>query len=138
MKYYAAYNAGTRRRSEWQDHKNWKIVDMIINDDMTGFFNHSKATEDKEVAMMDAEDFRDGNRISKQYSKNPSGWAYKVWVHECNSKGDYLPTLGEVKKALEWAANKAMEDAHSAWMYAEILEKDVKVIHKELLQKIGD
>lgn len=137
-KYYAAYNAGTRRREDWQNHKNWKIIDMIINDESTGFFNHSKATEDKEVAMRAAEGFRDGNRISKQYSKNPAGWSYKVWVHECNMRGDYLPTLGEVKKALEWAADKAMEDSQSAWKYAEVLGKDVKVVYKELLQKIGE
>lgn len=136
--YYAAYNSSVKRRENWEDHKNWTIIDMIITGGVSGFFNHSKATEDKEVAMRAAEELREENRISRQYSKNPTRLFYKVFVHQCNSKGDYLPTLGEVKKALQWAADKAMESPSSAWKYAEVLGKDVKVVHKELLQKIGE
>lgn len=137
-KYYAAYNTSTKRRETWQDLKNWTIIDMIINGDEPGFFNHSKATEDKEEALRAAEELREENRISRQYSKSLSGWFYKVFVHQCNSKGDYLPTLHEVKKAIQWATDRAMESPSSAWKYAEVLGKDVKVVYKELLQKIGE
>lgn len=98
-------------RTTWDEEKAWEFAYSITEgiDKMT-FFPQDGIFETKERAQQKYYDVRQWAAYDR--SRARSGYsAYKdrIWVHEVISKsgrnGVYLPTVGEIKKGMEYIAN---------------------------------
>ena len=110
-------------RTTWEEEKNWEYAYMITEGlDKGTFFPQNGLYDSKEEAQQNSHKVREWAAYDR--SRARSGYsAYKdrIWVHEVVSRGGiqgtYLPTVGEIKKGMEYIANNLKsENFRSEWV----------------------
>ena len=99
-------------------------------------------TKNKEEAKNGAYVTRDREAYHRKNARyGYASYKSKVWIHEAikrsGSEGEYLPTVGEIKKALEFIKdNLATENFNRDWMewYIENEGKKPSQIREELIK----
>lgn len=130
IKYGVAKTSFNSSRNTWEQEKNWEYAYMITEGLAHGtFFPANIGAYVGETLVDTKEEAKNGSYKIRDYAaydraRARSGYsAYKdrIWVHEFLTKngrnGVYLPTVGEVKKGIEYIkANLQSEDFRQDWV----------------------
>lgn len=116
MAYAVIKTSFNSSRTTWDKEKSFQFAYIIINGlSHSTFYPQSGVFETKEDAQREASDIRFWAREEK--SRQRYGYAsYKnrIWVHEVikapGKSAAYLPTVGEIKKGMEYIHNDVMSD----------------------------
>lgn len=127
IKYGVAKTSFDSSRKTWEEEKNWEYAYMITTGLEHGTFfaqRASKGTFFETIvgAQEAASDIREYDRYelaNRRYGY--SSYKHRIWVHEFitkdGSNGVYLPTVGEVKKGIEYIkANLQSENFRQDWV----------------------
>ena len=113
-------------RKTWDEEKNWEYAYMITEGLAHGTFFPQRSGRGtifntKEEAKLASCDIREYDRYelaNRRYGY--SSYKHRIWVHEVLSRGGsngvYLPTVGEIKKGMEYIANNLKsENFRAEW-----------------------
>lgn len=91
--------------------------------------------EDKNKAVLEARGIRFYDTQNRRYERYAyKVYTHKIWVHECDYKGRYIPTTGEIKKAVEFVkANKVGNENFQA--FYDLMDKSPKEMRAALIEK---
>lgn len=104
----------------WNEEKVMEIAYIIILGLEEGTFFTDKLFKTKEEAIehsYDVHDYSSYERSRRRYGY--SSYKDRIWVHEYLSKssyrGVYLPTIGEIKKGMEFIAESNTSQEYNDW-----------------------
>ena len=110
-------------RKTWDDEKAWEFAYIITEGLGVGtFFPQGGIFDTKEEAQRKSVDIRQYAAYDRSRARyGYSSYKDRIWVHQVISKsgrnGVYLPTVGEIKKGLEYIANNLKsENYRSEWV----------------------
>ena len=115
IKYGVIKTSFDSSRKTWEEEKTWEYAYMIIEGlhastffpQTIGMYNGDCLRDTKEEAQSASYKIRDYARYERERARyGYCSYKDRIWVHECltknGSRGVYLPTVGEVKKGLEY------------------------------------
>lgn len=115
IKYGVIKTSFDSSRKTWEEEKTWEYAYMIIEGlhastffpQTIGMYNGDCLRDTKEEAQNASYKIRDYAREDRANARyGYCSYKDRIWVHECltrnGSRGVYLPTVGEVKKGIEY------------------------------------
>lgn len=120
MAYAVIKTSFNSSRTTWDEEKSSQFAYMITNGlAHSTFFPQGKVFETKEDAQREASDIRFWEREERAHRRyGYASYKDRIWVHEVIKApgrfAAYLPTVGEIKKGMEYIHNNVMSDNPSS------------------------
>lgn len=129
IKFGVAKTSYDSSRKTWEEEKNWEYAYIITEGLEHGtFFAQNIGSYVGETLVDTKEEAKNGSYKIRDYDRYKlanrrygySSYKHRIWVHEFLTKngrnGVYLPTVGEIKKGMEYIANNLRsENFRAEW-----------------------